>query len=208
MISRGQAGAVFATSAWLFSCLVVGPVRADELGRVDIGKPAPDFTAQGMDGKPHRLSDYRGKPVVLEWTSPVCPYTSMKYASGAMQALQRQARSAGAVWLSVDTAAPGRLGYLDQAAMRARVKKVHAVVTQLLSDPDGRIGRAYGAKSTPQFFVIGADGRVAYQGAMDDGPESDDRKGPNYVREALSALSAHRPIKVTETKPYGCPVEY
>ncbi len=208
MTNQGQAGAVFAASAWLFCCLIGGPARADELGRVEIGAPAPDFLAQGADGKPHRLSDYAGKVVVLEWTSPVCPYTAMKYHSGAMQALQRQARSERAVWLSIDTAAPGRLGYLTPDAAKARVRTVHAVVTQFLSDPDGAIGRTYGAKSTPQFFIVAKDGRLAYQGALDDGPESDDRKGPNYVREALAALAAHRPVRVSETKPYGCPVEY
>ena len=207
MTNRGQVGAAVAASAWLFCCLI-GAAHADELGRVDVGKPAPDFVAQGMDEKAHRLSDYRGMVVVLEWTSPVCPYTAMKYHSGAMQALQRQARAEGAVWLSIDTAAPGRLGYLTPQAAKARVKKMHAVVSAFLSDPDGRIGRTYGAKSTPQFFIVAPDGRLAYQGAMDDGPESNDAKDPNYVRDALKALAAHRPVAVTETKPYGCPVEY
>lgn len=207
MSKRSQAGAITA-SAWLFCCLIAGGAKADELGRVEIGQPAPDFVATGLDSKPHRLSDFRGRVVVLEWTSPVCPYTAMKYHSGAMQALQLQARRQGAVWLSIDTAAPNRLGFLSPKAAAARVRKLRATVTDFLSDPDGRIGRTYGAKSTPQFFVIGADGRLVYQGAMDDGPESDDARGRNYMRDALTAVAARTPLKVTETKPYGCPVEY
>lgn len=207
MSKRRQAGALLA-SAWLSFCLVAGSARADELGRVEIGQPAPAFSATGLDGKPHRLSDYRGRVVVLEWTSPVCPYTAMKYRSGAMQALQRQARRQGAVWLSIDTSAPNRQGYLTPKAAGARLRKIHATVTDFLSDPDGRIGRTYGAKSTPQFFVVGADGKLVYQGAMDDGPESDDARGPNYMRDALTALAARTSLRVTETKPYGCPVEY
>ena len=146
--------------------------------------------------------------MVLEWTSPVCPYTAMKYKSGAMQALQRQAAAQGAVWISIDTAATGRPGYLTPQAMKERIAETHAVVTAFLSDPDGKVGRAYGAKTTPNFYIIRRDGRLAYQGAMDDDPSVDDLHGRNYVRAALDDIRQGQTIKDAETRPYGCAVEY
>ncbi|MDP9102788.1 MAG: redoxin domain-containing protein [Pseudomonadota bacterium] len=180
----------------------------DELRRVDIGRPAPLFSARGADGRPHRLADYAGKVVVLEWTSPVCPYTEIKYKSGAMQALQRQARRMGAVWLSIDTAAADRPGYLSPKAAKAGIRATHAVVTAFLSDPDGKIGRAYGAKTTPTLYIIGKDGRLAYQGALDDDPSSADFKGKTYVQDALDDLAVGKPVRVAESRTYGCAVEY
>ena len=178
------------------------------MGRIEIGQHAPAFTLEGADGKSHRLADYAGKIVVLEWTSPVCPYSQMKYASGAMQALQAKARADGDIWLSIDTAAAGRPGYLTPGAATARVRRLHATVTAFLADKDGTVGRLYGARVTPSFFIIARDGKLAYQGAMDDGPETDDLNGRNHVRDALGDLAAGRPVHTTEARPYGCAVEY
>ena len=181
---------------------------ADPLGRVDIGAPAPAFTARGADGLDHRLGDYAGKVVVLEWTSPVCPYTAIKYRGGLMQALQRRAARRGVVWLAIDTAAPGRAGYLTPEAARARIARTGAQVTAFLADPDGRIGRAYGARTTPSLYVIGKDGRLAYQGALDRDPGRSRPGGPDHVSAALADLAVGRPVRTAETRPYGCAVEY
>jgi hypothetical protein len=204
-MGRPRQPAILALAAWL---LWAAPAPAAPLGRVDIGAPAPDFSARGADGQAHRLSDYAGRVVVLEWMSPACPYTAMKYASGAMQALQRQAMASRAVWLSINTSAPGSPGYLTAGAARRRIASSHARITGLLFDEDGTIGRAYGARTTPSFYIVGRDGRLVYQGAMDDDPSVDDAKGRNYVRAALDDLEAGRPVKDAETRPYGCAVEY
>jgi peroxiredoxin len=195
-----------AAMAWLG--LAGGVCGQDALGRIEIGQHAPDFTLRGADGLPHRLADYAGAVVVLEWTSPVCPYTEMKYRSGAMQALQKMAHAEGDVWLSIDTAGPNRPGYLSPAAAKTRVETLHATVSAFLSDPEGKVARLYGARVTPTFFIIGPDGRLAYQGAMDDDPGADDIKGKNHVRDALGDLAAGNPVRIAETRPYGCGVEY
>jgi len=175
---------------------------------VEIGAPAPAFRAPGADGHPHALSDFAGKIVVLEWTSPVCPYTGMKYQDGAMQALQKRASAQGVVWIAIDTAAPDRPGYLTPAAMRARMARTGMHVAAFLSDPDGRIGREYGAKTTPEIYVIGRDGRLAYEGAVDDNPAAELPGGPSYVGAAIADVRAGKPVETPETMPYGCAVEY
>jgi len=182
--------------------------NATELSRVNVGAQAPLFTAPGADGKPHSLRDYAGKLVVMEWTNPVCPFTAVKYKSGAMQALQHYAESQHIVWLSSDTAAPDRAGYLTPTAARMRIAQTHAAVTAFLFDVDGKIARSYGAKTTPSFFVIDRNGKLAYQGAMDDQVFADQGEGREYMKSALDDLMAGRPLKYSETQPQGCAIEY
>ena len=191
------------------ACIGLGGLaQGTGLGRVDVGAQAPQFTAKGADGKQHSLRDYAGKLVVLEWTNPVCPFTAVKYKSGTMQALQRYAASRQIVWLSIDTAAPGKAGYLTPPAARARIAQTHATVTAFLFDVDGNIARSYGAKTTPSFFLVNRDGKLAYEGAMDDQVFADDTAGHEYVKSALDDLVAGRPVQKTETQPQGCAVEY
>jgi peroxiredoxin len=187
---------------------LAGFTQATGLSRVDVGAPAPQFTAKGADGKQHGLQDYAGKLVVLEWTNPVCPFTAVKYKSGAMQALQRYAAARQIVWLSIDTAAPDKAGYLTPSAARARLAQTHATVTAFLFDVDGNIARSYGAKTTPSFFVVNRDGKLAYQGAMNDQVFADDVTGSEYVKTALDELIAGRRVQKTETQPQGCAIEY
>jgi peroxiredoxin len=182
--------------------------RAESLGRVSIGARSPAFSAKGADGRLHRLRDYAGRIVVLEWTNPVCPFTAIKYKNGAMQALQRYAAEHDIVWLSIDTAAPDKAGYLSAVAARARVAQTGAMVTAFLFDPDGSVARSYGAKTTPSFFVVDRSGRLAYEGAMDDQVFGDQDTGNEYMKSALADLLAGRRVGKPETKAQGCAIEY
>jgi peroxiredoxin len=202
----------FARAAFI-SIVIAGVSLCDDtyatgLSRVTPGAQAPTFTAKGADGKHHSLRDYAGKLVVLEWTNPVCPFTAVKYKNGAMQALQRYAASQNVVWLSIDTAAPDKAGYLTAAAARARVAQTHATVTAFLFDLDGHIARSYGAKTTPSFFIVDRDGNLAYQGAMDDQVFADQPYGHEYMKSALSDLVAGHRVRDPETQPQGCAIEY
>ena len=172
------------------------------------GAPAPDFTAVGSDGAQHRLSDYRGSTVVLEWTSPICEFTVPQYDSGNMQALQAYAAEHKVVWLSIDTAAPGKPGYLTAAAAEGLTKARGATITSFLFDPTGEIGQRYGAKSTPSIYVIDPSGTLVYQGAVNEQTRGDPRKSQNYVRPALEEVLSGRPVSLASTRQYGCPVEY
>ena len=206
--SKGFARAASIASLALAGIGLAGLALGNGLSRVDVGAQAPQFTARGADGKQHSLRDYAGKLVVLEWTNPVCPFTAVKYKSGAMQALQRYAASREIVWLSIDTAAPDKAGYLSPSAARARIAQTHATVTAFLFDIDGSIARSYGAKTTPSFFVVNRDGRLAYEGAMDEQVFADQDTGREYVKSALDDLVAGRRVEKTETQPQGCAVEY
>jgi peroxiredoxin len=180
------------------------------LAEVQTGKPAPDFEGKGIDGKTYKLSDYKGKIVVLESMNPDCPYVANHYNTGAMPELQSDAVRKGVVWLTVSSVNQKSSGYRDAKAAQQTMQQLKAQPTGWIDDSDGRIGKAFGMKTTPHLFVIDKEGNVAYQGAIDDKPatEGDPRKARNYVREAIDKLSKGEKLEVTQTKPYGCGVKY
>ncbi|MGD2083186.1 MAG: thioredoxin family protein [Chromatiales bacterium] len=177
----------------------------------EVGKPAPEFAGTDTAGKVHRLSDYRGRIVVLEWTNHDCPYVRKHYGAGNMQALQRDATADGAVWLSIVSSAPGKQGYVSPAQADRLTAERNAAPTAVLLDPKGDIGRAYAARTTPHMYVIDAEGVLRYMGGIDDIPTSDPADIPRakqYVRAALKAVGAGEPVADAVTRPYGCSVKY
>ncbi len=192
-------------------CLALATIVTAAKAAPQPGAPAPAFIAVDADGKTHRLADYRGKTVVLEWTNHQCPYTVKHYRSGNMQMLQKAATTEGIVWLSIISSAPGRQGYVTPAEAKRLTTSRKAAPTAVLLDPEGKIGRLYNARTTPHMFIIDKDGKVSYMGAIDNRPSasSADIKGAkNYVADALEALKAGRLPAKTSTRPYGCSVKY
>jgi peroxiredoxin len=176
-----------------------------------VGDPAPAFTGTDTKGTVHRLSDFKGKFVVLEWHNQGCPYVKKHYGSGNMQRLQKEWTAKGVVWLTIISSAPGTQGHVTAQQADAYAREQQAAPTAVLLDPSGEIGRAYDAKTTPHMFVIDPAGRLIYNGAIDDKPTTDTADittAQNYVSAALSAAMAGQPVATAATKPYGCSVKY
>lgn len=172
------------------------------------GQPAPDFVVTDIAGQTHSLASYRGKVVVLEWLNPGCPFVVRHYRSGNMQSTQQTAAADGAIWLQVNS---GSVGDLDAAKSVEWQKKQGVTATAYIRDETGKLGRLFGAKTTPHVFVVGKDGRLVYQGAIDDQPTANVVNTPsahNYVRAALAALRAGQPVQPANSEPYGCGVKY
>jgi peroxiredoxin len=181
------------------------------MGAAKIGQPAPDFAATASDGKSYRLSDYRGKYVVLEWHNNGCPYVGKHYNSGNMQKLQKQWTGRGVVWFTIISSAPGRQGYVSAAEENQYLTKEHATPTAALLDPTGEVGHLYDAKTSPQMVVINPRGVMIYDGAIDDKPTTDLSDVPgatNYVSLALEQAMAGKQVETPTTRPYGCSVKY
>jgi peroxiredoxin len=176
----------------------------------EVGKPAPDFTGTDIDGQTHKLSDYKGKIVVLESYNLDCPFCHNHYRTSAMQELQRQLTAKGVVWLVVNSVSPKNPSHRSPEAARKEWASQKMSATAWLDDSSGEIGKAYGMRTTPHMFVINQAGVLVYQGAIDDRPASDGdpRTARNYVREAVQKLQAGETVAVSETKPYGCGVKY
>jgi len=177
----------------------------------DVGQPAPEFSLQDLDGKVHKLSDLKGKVVVLEWFNPGCPYVVAAHTKGSLVDAGARASKEGVVWLAINSGAPGKQGHgveTNRAAARS-----WSMSYPILIDESGAVGKAYGATNTPHMFVVGKDGKLAYKGAIDNSPDGE-RGAPQggtlveYVSAAIADLAAGRPVRSPQTKAYGCGVKY
>lgn len=179
-------------------------------GEAVVGKPAPDFTAKDINGKTHKLADYKGKIVVLESYNLDCPFCANHFKTGAMQELQGWATGQGVVWLVVNSVNPKNPSHRSPEQARKEFESQKMKATAWIDDSDGKVGKAYGLKTTPHIVIVDKDGNVAYNGAIDDRPATsgDPRTARNYVKEALQNLLSGKPVEVKQTKPYGCGVKY
>jgi len=178
---------------------------------VQVGQPAPDFTGTDSQGNIQRLSDYRGKVVVLEWTNHDCPFVGKHYGAGNMQAQQKEAAANGVVWLSIVSSAPGKQGHVSAGEANRLTAERGASPTAVVLDPEGRIGQLYGAKTTPHMYVIDAQGKLVYAGGIDSIASTDATDiapATQYVRAALAEVLAGKPVSVPVSQPYGCSVKY
>jgi AhpC/TSA family len=195
---------------FLLSALMLAAAPAFAATAV-VGQPAPAFSATDSSGKAVSLADFKGKTVVLEWVNPGCPYVRKHYDSANMQGTQKGAAGQGVVWLSVNSTAPGHYDYKKPADMAAWMQSQKAAATHTLMDSDGKIGKAYGARTTPHMYVVDAKGVLAYAGGIDDTPSAnpaDVKTAKNYVNAALGDLLAGKPVAQATTRSYGCSVKY
>ncbi|MFM8654321.1 MAG: redoxin domain-containing protein [Verrucomicrobiota bacterium] len=181
------------------------------LSAVEPGEAAPEFTLTDSKGTSHKLSDFRGKLVVLEWLNHECPFVKKHYTGGDMQKLQKEYTAKGVVWLSIISSAPGKPGHRTGPQADVDTKDNDAAPTAVLLDPAGEVGQKYGAKTTPEMFVIDKEGKIIYAGAIDSIKSTDSAdiaKAENHVRQALDAALAGTPVPTPKTTPYGCSVKY
>ncbi|MGJ3230224.1 MAG: redoxin domain-containing protein [Oceanicaulis sp.] len=197
-------GGVFAASALTLAAFAL-EARADAVP----GEAAPAFTGLTAAGETISLSDFAGQTVVLEWTNHGCPYVVRHYG-GNMQALQTAAAEDGVVWIQVISSAPGEQGHVDAATALSLNEERGAAPAHTILDPEGVIGRAYDARTTPHMYVIDGAGVLQYAGGIDDQPrprEGDPAPIP-YVTQALDAVAEGRMPDPAATMPYGCSVKY
>jgi peroxiredoxin len=176
-----------------------------------VGQPAPAFTATDVNGKAVSLADFKGKHVVLEWVNPGCPYVVKHYGAGNMQATQKDATARGVVWLTINSTSADAGDYKAPAELGKWMAGQKAAATTTLMDADGKVGRAYGARTTPHMYIVNPAGTLVYAGGIDNKPSSNPADIPgatNYVKQALAESLAGKPVSAPSTRPYGCSVKY
>jgi peroxiredoxin len=191
--------------------VALAPTIAYPAAQARIGAPAPAFKLTDSNGKTVSLADFAGKTVVLEWTNHDCPYVRKHYGSNNMQALQKKWTAQGVAWLTLISSAPGTEGYVSAEEANKLTASRGAAPSDVLFDPKGDVGRAYGAQTTPHMYVIKGDGTLLYMGGIDDKPTTrlDDLKtAKNFVDAALSEVAAGKPVSVTTSRAYGCSIKY
>jgi hypothetical protein len=197
--------------AFSFALAAAALAAAPALAEPEIGKAAPNFRANDVNGRIVSLSDFKGKTVVLEWNNPECPFVKKHYGSGNMQKTQAAATKDGVVWLSINSSAEGKQGHMDGAKAKGVLASLKAQPTAYLLDPKGIVGNGYGAKTTPHMYIVNAAGNLVYAGGIDDKPTpnpADIDGARNHVLAALGELKAGKAVSVPTTRPYGCAVKY
>jgi peroxiredoxin len=191
-------------------CLLVLLILIQPAFALDTGDLAPDFSITGLK-KTVNLSQLRGKVVVLEWLNHNCPFVRKHYDSGNMQRLQKKFTTLGVQWFSIISSGPGKQGYVDKKGALADLVKNQSLATDILLDPTGKTGRLYDAKTTPHIFVLDPKGKLIYQGAIDDKPDTDKNSiagSKNYLEIALEEFLSGKSVTQGSTKAYGCSIKY
>ncbi len=191
--------------------LVVGATvfagsEGEQKAGAKVGQPAPNFTLVDTNGKEHTLSSFQGKIVVIEWFNSECPFVKRQYEKYTTMKDTSSKFGDKVVWIAINSGAPGKQGHgKDKQAVES-----WKLTYPVLNDESGKVGRLYGAKTTPHMFVIDAKGVIQYAGAIDDDPSDSKSYGEkvNFVAQALAELTAGKPVSTKETKPYGCSVKY
>lgn len=191
-----------------FAALISAPLAAAPV----IGEAAPDFELTDSNGNSHRLSDFRGQLVILEWTNHLCPFVQKHYDSGNMQSQQRTAiDDHGAVWLSIISSKEGAQGHVSPDQANELTASRDAAPTAVLIDEPGDVGRAYAAQVTPHMYIIDPEGTLVYMGGIDSNSSADPADIPDstqYVLAALDDLAGGQPVAEAVTRPYGCTIKY
>lgn len=178
---------------------------------IEPGAAAPAFTVKNVKGESVTLADQKGKVVVLEWVNYGCPFVKKHYGSGNIPKLQSTYTGKGVVWITVSSAAEGKEGYFAPSDLAAASEKAGNKASQIVLDPDGKVGKAYGAKTTPHIIVINKEGKIAYNGAIDSinsTDVADIEKADGWAADAIDAVLAGKPVTKAKTEPYGCGVKY
>ncbi len=176
-----------------------------------VGQPAPAFIATDTNGKTVSLADLKGKHVVLEWVNPGCPFVVKHYSSANMQGTQKDATARGVVWLAVSSTAPDASDYKKPAELAKWMQGQKAAATATLMDDDGKVGKAYGARTTPHMYIVDPAGTLVYAGGIDNKPSTnvaDIASSTNHVKAALAETLAGKAVSQASTRPYGCSVKY
>ena len=200
----------FAFAALGLGAAVIAPQQPVEAAARTV-RAAPSFTLTSMDGKTVSLAQFKGRIVVLEWHNPGCPFVRKHYDSGNMQRTQAAAARQGVVWLTINSGAKGKQGYLTAAEAKAMTKKEKSAARAYLFDRTGSVGKAYRASATPHMYVIDGKGQLVYQGAIDDKPTADAadiKDARNHVLAALGELASGKAVSKPVTRAYGCSVKY
>ena len=192
-----------------FLALALAPLAAQ--AAPGVGQPAPDFALKDTAGNTVKLSDFRGKHVVLEWTNPGCPFVRKHYDSANLPLTQKEAMGNGVVWLAINSTQKASYDYMEPARLVAWQKARKSTPTATLMDEEGTAGHAYGARTTPHMYIVDPNGKLIYAGGIDSIPSSskdDIPKATNYVKKALAEVLTGKPVSAPLTRPYGCSIKY
>ncbi len=186
-------------------------LAANTIAAPAVGQAAPDFALTDTAGNTVRLSDFKGRHVVLEWVNPGCPYVRKHYNSANMQGTQKEATNRGVVWLAINSTETASPDYLAPPQLARWMVQQKAFPTLTLLDEEGTVGKSYGARTTPHMYLVNPHGTLIYAGGIDSvasARQEDVKLAVNYVKQAVNEALAGQPLRNATTRPYGCSIKY
>lgn len=195
----------------LLSVIAIAVLSLPCFASVNTGESAPDFTLPDTNGKTHSLAEFKGKTVILEWTNHECPFVKKHYESNNMQQLQKKYTEKDVIWLSIISSAEGKQGFVSGEKANQLTASRKASPSYVLFDTDGKVGKAYSAKTTPHMYIINGEGKLIYKGGIDSIQSTDKEdiaKAINYVDKAMTEHLAGKAVSESNTAPYGCSIKY
>jgi peroxiredoxin len=181
----------------------------DPAARAAVGQPAPDFTLPAVDGSTVKLSDLKGKRVVIEWFNPECPFVKSAHGEGPLKDMAATTTATGVAWLAINSGAPGMQGHGAEVNKKAAAE--WSMTHPILLDETGAVGEAYGATNTPHMYIVDEKGLLVYRGGLDNAPMGVPEPGEPHTAhllDALAALAAGKSVAAAETRAWGCSVKY
>jgi len=172
---------------------------AAEMHKAKIGEALPDFTLTDANGKTHKLSDYKGKPVVINFLSKDCPWS--KGAEPSVIALAKDFAGEDVVFLGINSNAGATAAQMQTYAKDAGIPYA------ILIDEGNVYADAVGASRTPEIYVLDKDGKLVYHGAYDDRKEPTATGAAYYTKLAIQAVLAGKAVEKAEVNAWGCAIK-
>lgn len=185
--------------------MTASTISAFEPVTLPVGSDAPSFDdLLGVDGRRHALIDYGDRQiVVLVFTSNRCP--TAKAYTGRLNALRAEYGPKGIALIAINSNDPHL--YPDESYGRMiETSAEQGYEFPYLFDEGQRVARSYGPTRTFHVFVLDRDRRLRYQGRFDDA-RLEERVTTSDLANALDDLLAERPVRVAETRPFGCSLD-
>ena len=190
---------------------IVGAFALVTVHAAEVGTGAPQFSAKDAKGATVSLAEQRGKVVVLEWANFDCPFVKKHYSSGNLQKLQANYTAKEVVWLTINSAGEANAAYVAPSKLGELANSQGSKASHVIADGDGKIGKAYDAKTTPHMFIIDKEGKLVYNGAIDSKATTDNADvatADKLFANALDAVLAGKEVVNAKNQPYGCGVKY
>ncbi len=185
---------------------MMSPPAGGTSGKAEVGKAAPDFALKDTNGKEHKLSDLKGKNVVIEWINPGCPVCNRVMSTGLVEQMRKELKAIDKEVVVLAINSTKNMTSDDNAKYLKKYKLLDEIPA--LDDSEGTVGTMYGAKTTPHVFVIDAKGVLRYSGAFDDDPSGRKSDRMNYAVNALRQIVAGETVMPETTRSYGCGIKY
>ena len=194
-----RSGAVALACAVALYGFAMAGASADKLKTLEIGTAFPDFKLTDTTGKEHALADYKGKILVVNFCTQECPFS--RGVDPSINELAADYADKDVVFLGVDSNKN-----LEPAAIQAHIDEA-GIPYPILKDRGNKLADAVGARVTPEIYVIGKDGKLAYHGAPDDRAGPTSAPTAHYLKDALDALAEGKPVEKSTVKAWGCGIK-